>query len=108
MSNATEELRLFIFHDDIEEIMVSARDGNDAFDVVDEALGDGVADDLILSFLNEYPPEMVVSGSKTASQIAAKGRRIVEHRHSGSENKKRMIKPSDFDTKRMYVCPDRA
>jgi hypothetical protein len=85
-------LSLFIFHDSIEEFMVSAYDADDAFDVIDEAYEKGCADELILSYLDEYPKDMVMTTKgRTAGQIAALGRRLVEHR-SGTDHQ--MIKPN--------------
>jgi len=80
-------LRLFLFHDGIEEILVAARDPEDAFTVVDEAFGKGAGDDLITSFMGEY-------GSEVASVIA-KRRRVVLRDKPGRFRKDTLTKVRD-------------
>ena len=57
-------IRTFLFHDDIEEILVAAIDPNDAFMVIQEAYGKKAADGLILARLTEVacPPGTAVMG----------------------------------------------
>lgn len=49
-------MNLFLFYDDIEEILVSAADRNDAFTVIEEQWGSEAADALILSRLRDLGP----------------------------------------------------
>lgn len=50
-------LRLFLFYDDIEEILVAAADKGDAFAVIEERWGAEAADALIMASLSEVKPE---------------------------------------------------
>lgn len=101
-------MKLFIFHDDIEEIMVAAKDRDDAFVLIEEQYGAEAADELVLSFMDEYPPDMVVTKKgKTAGELAAVGRRIVEHRGAGEISRMAMVKPSREGRLVRVGCPDR-
>lgn len=55
-------MNLFLFYDDIEEILVSAADRNDAFTVIEEWWGAEAADALIMSRLKEYGPTGITRG----------------------------------------------
>ena len=74
------KLKLFVFSDDVEQILISAYDREDAFNVVEEQFGDEAADELIISKLYEYPNNFAMSGSfdAKASDIAQdQGRGII-------------------------------
>lgn len=55
MSLDRGEFSLFLFHDDVEELLVAAMDQEDAFQVIQEVWGPDAADELVLSRLSMYP-----------------------------------------------------
>jgi len=67
-------LHLYIFYDDVEEILVAAKDRDDAFNVVDEAYAPykNCGDNLILSRLSEYPHDFVFPKGNTAKWMLKK------------------------------------
>jgi hypothetical protein len=72
-------MKLFIFYDGIEEIIVAANDREDAFTVIEEQFGAEAADELIMSRMSEYPDDFQFPVNIAANLIAHHGRRIVAH-----------------------------
>jgi hypothetical protein len=54
-------MRLFLFHDGIEEVLIGAADTSDAFAVIEERWGADAADELILAHLDEYRDDVAAS-----------------------------------------------
>lgn len=77
------KLHLYLFHDDIEEFLVAAKDKEDAFTVIEEAHGSDAADQLVMSGLHEYPDNFKLQPDKTAGKLASK-RKIVSHGGPGT------------------------
>lgn len=71
-------MKLFLFYDDVEEIVVAATDREDAFKVVEEKYGKEAADLLIMSHMLEYPPDFELTARHLAANIAddPAGRRV--------------------------------
>ena len=86
-------MKLFLIHDDVEEFLITAADANDAFMVIEEEVGKDQADELVGSYLTEYPDDFELKPQETAGVIAGRGRRLVEWNVLRGLNPPRIPKP---------------
>lgn len=89
------KLKLFIFHDGIEELVVVAKGREDAFIVINETCNqytDDPASDLIMSQLTEYPDDFQFDPDSTAKTLVNKyGRGLLSRGKPGKFKKPEKI-----------------